>query len=155
MSSLTGGTVINVGTITCNPVQYTLPTAGDFVTIYYDNLGSSNCSCENLPTPTPTAVPSPIQTRYGDDQKKKIDNLNRLIKTESGGRDYNKDGTPVESEKGARYKYQVMPATAHKPGFGIDPVRDESPEEYNRVGQEYYDAMYKKYNGDLDKVNAA
>ena len=66
MSSLTGGTVINVGTITCNPVQYILPTAGDFVTIYYDNLGASNCSCENLPTPTPTstqyATPTPTPT---------------------------------------------------------------------------------------------
>ena len=63
MGSLTGGTVITISQLSCNPVQYTQPSIGDIITIYYDNLGGSNCGCVNLPTPTPTptqyATPTP------------------------------------------------------------------------------------------------
>ena len=55
MSNLSGGTKIKLINLTCNPVQYREPSVGDFVTIYYDNLGGDNCGCSNLPTPTPTA----------------------------------------------------------------------------------------------------
>ena len=73
MSSLTGGTEITLTSSSCNPVQYLPPSIGDFVTIYIDNLGGSNCGCENLPTPTPTAsvnltpTPTPSATPvYGE-----------------------------------------------------------------------------------------
>ena len=68
MSSLTGGTTIRINDLSCNPVQYSQPSIGDIITIYYDKLGSSNCGCINLPTPTPTAsqhstpTPTPSST---------------------------------------------------------------------------------------------
>lgn len=73
---------------------------------------------------------------------------------ESRNRDYYPDGRPVVSPKGARYQMQVMPATARDPGYGIRPARDNSPEEYNRVGREYLAAMARKY-GSMDKAWAA
>jgi hypothetical protein len=58
MSSLTGGTEILISQLTCNPTQYNQPGIGDFVTIYFDNMGSTNCNCYNVPTPTPTSTPN-------------------------------------------------------------------------------------------------
>lgn len=92
------------------------------------------------------------------------DNVNPSIGTrlsniitgmESGGRDYNPDGTPVMSPKGALYAQQVMPSTAKNPGFGIVPARDNSPAEYNRVGSQYIAALTSKYGGDPAKIMAA
>ena len=83
----------------------------------------------------------------------------RIIYQESRGQDYwrsgKKKGRPVVSSVGARYSRQVMPATAHDPGFGIPPARDESPAEYNRVGDALMKALYSYYNGDTDKAMAA
>lgn len=49
------------------------------------------------------------------------------------------------SSKGARGVMQLMPGTMRDPGFGITPMRDNSEEENRRVGQQYLDAMYKRY----------
>lgn len=73
---------------------------------------------------------------------------------ESRNRDYDAQGRPVRSPKGAMYAMQVMPSTARDPGFGIRPARNNSPEEYNRVGREYLAAMVKKY-GSLPEAWAA
>ena len=73
---------------------------------------------------------------------------------ESGGKDFNTDGTPVSSTAGALYKNQVRPATAKNPGFGIKPAADDSPAEYNRVGDDLLTALVNKY-GDAGKALAA
>ena len=83
------------------------------------------------------------------------DELQRLLKQESGNRDFDsKTGKPVTSPKGAKYAMQVMPGTARAPGFGIKPAESDSPEEYNRVGREYFEALLQKY-GDHAKAIAA
>lgn len=85
-----------------------------------------------------------------------FDRLNNLVRgVESGNRDYGQGGSPVTSRKGAKYAQQVMPATAKNPGFGIKPAKDDSPEEYNRVGREYLGAMLQRYSGDVYKALAA
>jgi len=58
------------------------------------------------------------------------------------------------SPKGARGLAQLMPGTARDPGYGVRGVRDESPEENVRVGNEYLNAMLKKY-GNIDYALAA
>jgi soluble lytic murein transglycosylase len=73
---------------------------------------------------------------------------------ESGGKDFNADGTPTVSATGARYAMQVQPATAMNPGYGIEPAKSDTPEEYNRVGRQYMDALLKQY-GSVDKALAA
>ena len=60
MSSLTGGTVINISYSGCNTDIVRMPAVGDFITIYYN--GNINCLCESpapTPTPTPTMTPTP------------------------------------------------------------------------------------------------
>ena len=74
---------------------------------------------------------------------------------ESGNRDFNPDGSPVTSRAGAMYKMQVMPSTAHDPGFGVRPAANDSAAEYNRVGNEYAAAMLRRYGNDPLKAAAA
>lgn len=80
---------------------------------------------------------------------------NSLRTVESGNRDFAPDGSPVTSPTGAKYAGQVLPSTAKDPGFGITPARDDSPEEYNRVSDEYLAAMLQRYDGDVGKALAA
>lgn len=52
------------------------------------------------------------------------------------------------SPKGAMGTMQVMPGTARDPGFGVQPAKDFSATELERVGQDYFNAMLNKYGGD-------
>lgn len=79
----------------------------------------------------------------------------RIQQIESGGKDYTAAGQPVTSPKGALFASQVMPATAASPGFGVKPAQAQTPEEYNRVGQDYFNAMLQRYGGDRAKAAAA
>lgn len=73
----------------------------------------------------------------------------RQIQAESGG-----DPNAV-SPKGAEGLMQVMPATQASPGYGVAPPRDSSPQENVRTGEDYRNAMVKKYGGDLRLALAA
>ncbi|QXC36162.1 lytic transglycosylase domain-containing protein [Aeromonas sp. FDAARGOS 1407] len=73
---------------------------------------------------------------------------------ESGGRHYDRAGNIITSSAGALGRMQTMPGTLKDPGFGVTPARDNSPEEMERVGKDYIDAMYEKY-GDIEKALAA
>ena len=79
-----------------------------------------------------------------------LKNLYKAIeKIESGG------NPNAVSPRGARGLMQVMPDTARKPGYGVRPAKNESKEEYVRVGKDYAKAMYRKFNGDIEAVLAA
>ena len=101
------------------------------------------------------AVPLPEQQPQQQDQGAPQALHSAILQTESGGMDYDANGKPVVSPTGAMYAYQVMPSTAQKPGFGIEPVRDNSPSEYNRVGAAYLDKMMSRYNGNAAMAAAA
>jgi len=59
---------------------------------------------------------------------------------------FESSGNPnAVSPKGAHGLMQLMPSTAANPGFGITPAQDNSPQENVRVGQEYQQALIKKY----------
>lgn len=79
----------------------------------------------------------------------------RLRQVESGNRDFTPSGQPVTSPAGAMFAGQVMPSTAAQPGFGIRPAQAQTPDEYNRVSREYFDAMLQRYGGDQQKALAA
>jgi hypothetical protein len=49
------------------------------------------------------------------------------------------------SPKGAIGTMQTMPSTLRDPGFGVQPARDNSPAELERVGKDYLGAMLNKY----------
>lgn len=81
--------------------------------------------------------------------------FDRMLQVESGNRDFDAQGRPIVSPKGARYAAQVMPATARDPGFGVRPAADDTPAESNRVGRDYYQAMLNKYPGQPELARAA
>lgn len=58
------------------------------------------------------------------------------------------------SSKGAVGTMQTMPGTLRDPGYGVIPARDNSPQEQERVGKDYLDALYRKYK-DMDTALAA
>jgi len=68
--------------------------------------------------------------------------LPALIQQESGG------NPNAVSNKGAFGLGQTMPATARDPGFGVQPMLDNSVGEQRRMSRDYLAAMLKKYRGD-------
>jgi LysM repeat protein len=86
----------------------------------------------NLPKPQPG-------TKTGSSE------FDRIRDIESGNRDYDKQGRPIVSPKGARFAAQVRPTTSVKPGYGVKPAANASAEEFNRVGRDYFAAMKNRY----------
>lgn len=84
---------------------------------------------------------------------------------ESGGRDYDSNGNILTSPKGAMGRKQVLPSTALDPGLpGVRPMDPEiwksgdKPKivaELDRVGDEYMNALRKRYNGNEQLALAA
>ena len=72
------------------------------------------------------------------------------IKNRESGGDPN-----AVSRVGAVGTMQTMPNTLRDPGFGVKPARDNSPQELERVGKDYYAAMLKNYNNDPKVALAA
>lgn len=69
--------------------------------------------------------------------------VDQMIIAESGG-----DPKAV-SPVGAKGLMQVMDATARDPGFGVTPLKNPfDPAENVRFGQEYINAMLRRYDGD-------
>jgi hypothetical protein len=62
-----------------------------------------------------------------------------VMHQESGG------NPSAVSPKGAMGTMQTMPGTLTDPGYGIQPARDHSPGEMQRVGQDYLHTMVGKY----------
>jgi len=58
------------------------------------------------------------------------------------------------SPKGATGTMQTMPGTLQNPGFGVQPARDDSQAEKQRVGVDYLGAMQKRYGNDADALIA-
>lgn len=61
----------------------------------------------------------------------------------------------VESPKGAKGVTQVMPATGVDPGYGVQPLKNQSEAEYKRFGRDYFIAMLREFDGDAGKALAA
>ena len=57
MSTLSGSNKVQIIYSGCNYTNINKPSIGDIITIYYDGFGEYDCSCINLPTPTPSVTP--------------------------------------------------------------------------------------------------
>jgi hypothetical protein len=85
----------------------------------------------------------------GKDSLDKPEGIEKLLSTvrqlESGGKHYDSKGNILTSPKGAEGIMQVMPHTQRDPGFGVAPAKDKSPQELQRVGDEYMTAMLNHF----------
>lgn len=81
------------------------------------------------------------------------DRLDQItVGTESNGRRYGANGQLLRSPAGALGEWQVMPATARDPGFGLRPADPRNPDDLARLGQEYRAKMRQRYNGDVARM---
>ena len=83
----------------------------------------------------------------------------RMVPQESGGRQFDKDGNPLRSPKGAVGAAQVMEATGPEAAAlaGLDWDRDRwlNDRDYNlKLGEAYFLEQYRRF-GSLDKAAAA
>lgn len=78
-----------------------------------------------------------------------------MIQQESRGRHRDSSGQLTTSPVGAQGITQVMPETARNPGYGIEPIKDDSEEEYLRFGKQYLTKMLEEFDGDYEKALAA
>ena len=83
--------------------------------------------------------------------------MDKIAMVESSDR-HMTDGKLTESPVGALGKYQIMPTTAAKPGYGVKPIPDlrkASEAEHKAFAESYYQAMLRQFNGDEEKALAA
>lgn len=80
--------------------------------------------------------------------------FNNLISQESGGV-HSTSGILTTSPVGAKGLTQVMPKTGVDPGYGVEPLKDQSEKEYKRFGRDYLKAMLTEFDGDYHKALAA
>lgn len=90
----------------------------------------------------------------GSNREKAQKLMPALIQQESGG-DVNAVGPITRSGERAQGSTQVMPATGQNPGYGVSPMKDNSPAEQRRFGEDYLTAMLDKYDGDTERALAA
>lgn len=66
-----------------------------------------------------------------------------------------RSGPTAVSPKGATGSMQVMPATAASPGFGVQPIQAPTLAEFNRVGDQFANALLNHYGGNKMLAAAA
>lgn len=82
--------------------------------------------------------------------------LEAVMMQESRGRHRDANGNLITNpSSGARGAYQVMPHTARDPGYGVDPLRNDSREEHRRFADDYIGAMEDLFDGSTRKALAA
>lgn len=141
-----------------------------------NNASNSNSSIkkessnqqQNINSFTPQEFPKKedfVNTTYSPDGSW----FSKLIVQESGGKHFDESGKLIESSKQAFGVTQLhkptmdalreqmkLPREKRDPVIGdIIPPRNESEEEYLRVGNEMFNAYLKYYKGDIDKSLAA
>jgi len=91
------------------------------------------------------------EAEAGDNMRNNVSDslLHAVMMQESGG------NPNAVSSKGARGLYQIMDATARNPGFGVEPLRNNSITDQERFAKDYLGAMLERYDGNLPVSLAA
>jgi soluble lytic murein transglycosylase-like protein len=101
------------------------------------------------PSQAPSASSAPAQGLTPPAAQADDPLIQAVIQQESAG------NPNAVSPVGARGLMQVMPKTGVDPGFGVQPLKDNTPAENVRFGTDYLGAMRKRYGGDLDRALVA
>lgn len=105
-----------------------------------------------LATSTAQNAINTYATAFTPDDTTRVQQITK--QTESKG-NVNAIGPYIEGQGTAKGSMQVMDGTNWKPGYGVTPAKDNSPEERARVGSDYIIALAKNYSGDMAKAWAA
>jgi len=123
---------------------------------------STKAASEEFFTSVYNNVFAPGQVPSMKDQiKTKVDEiLPILTRIESGGKQFDKSGKLLTSPKGAQGKYQIMPETGHRPGFGIAPLDytktgKELEKDMERFAKDYLSVALTEFDGDSRKALAS
>jgi hypothetical protein len=143
------------GNWTVNPVRETAALGAQGFT----SNGQPSIATYSMPNPYAqsdqnTGVPQPHMNAQGPGHETPSGFQAVVGQIESGNRDFRPNDAPTTSSAGALYGMQVMPSTAHNPGFGVTPAANESAAEYNRVGRDYATAMQQRYGDNAQAFGA-
>jgi len=81
--------------------------------------------------------------------------LSAVAQVESGGVHRDAQGRLTTSSAGARGMFQIMPGTGRDPGFGVDPLENNTQEEQRRFARDYLEALYDEFDQDQTAALAA
>lgn len=100
------------------------------VKTYGDGTVERTTTEEMAPAIQPVAVKPVQQMPVAPQVQQPVspDTFNRMIQAESRGQNFDAQGRPLTSPKGAMFAAQVMPSTAAQPGFGVRPAQAQTPE---------------------------
>ena len=123
-----------------------------------DGLGAAKAPAGVAPPviSAPTVAPTGVAPAATPDKEAA---WGYMINRESGNRQFDENGNPLQSPKGAIGAAQIMPATgpeaAKLAGLEWDEQRFLTDPEYNKaLGKAYFDDMYRRF-GTVDKAMAA
>jgi len=91
------------------------------------------------------------EAEAGDNMRNNVSDslLHAVMMQESGG------NPNAVSSKGAKGLYQITDSTARNPGFGVEPLRNNSIIDQKRFAKDYLGAMLERYDGNLPVSLAA
>lgn len=82
--------------------------------------------------------------------------MDKIAMVESGNKHMDEKGNLiVNSVSKAMGKYQILPTTAKDPGFGVQPLQNNTEEEHRRFATDYFNAMLREFENDQQKALAA
>jgi hypothetical protein len=140
------------------------PTLEEILPSELVNLVKENEEIPYVPELEETYLPQEQQEQEIPSEINWENILDKVAKIETGGE---KDPLKAISTAGALGKYQIMPKTAKKPGYNVEPLKTptgrysrkdilETPEEeQRRFAGDYLKAMMKKFDDNLAQSLAA
>ena len=133
------------GDVDSEDYEYQLQDDQDMSDLSLAQQAGENIENEGIVSKQPSFVNKTPNVEQGIKGPSTESLISHILKKESGGKDFDKEGKPLTSSSGAKFAMQVLPSTARDPGFGIKPAKNETPEEYNRIGKELATALLDKY----------
>jgi hypothetical protein len=109
--------------------------------------GRGNGGAGNLgPGRASSGPPRPATPRTAVDLARALAPFIR--QTESAGRHYDEHGKVLTSSKGAKGWMQIRGSTGAKPGYGVPPMRNDTPAENLRFGTDYALGLLRNFETD-------
>ena len=114
------------GDVDSEDYEYQLQDDQDMSDLSLAQQAGENIENEGIVSKQPSFVNKTPNVEQGIKGPSTESLISHILKKESGGKDFDKEGKPLTSSSGAKFAMQVLPSTARDPGFGIKPAKNEN-----------------------------